>query len=119
MMNEKLTSTGNHRLLAVTSSFPEYTNRSIRGVFIKNQLNFINDMFSKVTVVAPVIRRWGILDKNPQMVDYSYNNIEVIYPKAFFVPRAGLKRIAIDKWQKGIEKGVKKRNVSFDLIHAH
>ncbi|MFW9904546.1 MAG: glycosyltransferase family 4 protein [Candidatus Thorarchaeota archaeon] len=108
-----------YKLLTTSLAFPNSDNTAIPGIFIKNQLDSINDSFSEVTVITPKPRKFGFLDKNPHLTDYNYNNVKVLFPKIFYIPRGGLKWFAIDKLQKSIKKVITGKKVEFDLIHAH
>lgn len=109
----------NNNLLVTSVSFPNIDNTYIGGIFIKEQLSSVLEKISEVNVIAPVIRRWGLLDKDPKRFDYSYNNVKIFFPKAFYLPRGRIKRFTIDKWQQGVRKAITDNNVEFDLIHAH
>ncbi|MFW9856158.1 MAG: glycosyltransferase family 4 protein [Candidatus Thorarchaeota archaeon] len=107
------------KLLVAAPSFPNSDNSSVTGIFIKNQVEGVCNYLSDVTVIVPVSRRWGLFDRDPSRTDYSFNDVRVIFPKTYFIPRGGLKRFAIDKFQLGIRKAISKHNVEFDLMHSH
>lgn len=108
-----------YSLLTTATSFPNFDGSFFQGNFIKSQLNGVHESFSEVTVIVPVARKWGILDRDKTRFNYSYRNVRVFFPKPFFIPRGGLKSIALDKFQHGVQNAIKKNRVEFDLIHAH
>jgi len=106
-------------LLATSTNFPNQDNTFIGGIFIKKWLEGVNKHFSKVNIVVPVTRRWGVIDRAPYKTNYNYENINVIFSKPFFVPRAKIKKLQFDKWHFSVNKAIQRYHIDFDIIHAH
>ncbi len=113
------------RLLTISEAFPTLTRDLIKGIFIKNQLDDISDVFSKVTVISLIhfttiksfIFKFLKEEHLPQ--NYSYKNVEVIYPRTLFTQTRNTRWITFDQRLSSIKKVINKNQLDFDLIHAH
>lgn len=106
-------------LLIVSNAYPNLDKNFTQGIFIKNQMDAIKKKFNKLYVISPILRDFGLLEKGRKCIDYSYENVMVYYPKAFFVPKQYIKKIDLDFRLRKIEKQVKKIPDDIHLIHSH
>ncbi|MFX1252635.1 MAG: glycosyltransferase family 4 protein [Promethearchaeota archaeon] len=100
------------KLLTLSNTFPNFSRNFTAGNFIKNQLDGVNEAFSEVTVISPVLKTFGRSKRDRLCKDYSYSNVQVNYPRVFFWR-------TIDNRLKVIRRIIKEKNIDFDLIHAH
>lgn len=108
-------------LLVIAPAFPDSFDRNIEGIFIKEQIKYIKDNFSQVSVIAPcTIWGRGLLRGNEP---YLWGNVRVYYPLIANIPSpyvpTALKRIYIQREANAIMKLLKSERIDFDLIHAH
>lgn len=106
-------------LLILAPSYPNEDGSFINGIFVKNQVAEIKQYFKKVMVIAPVLRSFGRLKKDRLCKDYSYDNVEVYYPRCFYIPILWLSKIVIDNRLQAVERCIERHHLQFDLIHAH
>jgi len=106
-------------LLILAPSYPNEDGSFITGIFVKHQVAEIKQYFKKVMVIAPVLRSFGHLKKDRLCKDYSYDNVEVYYPRCFYIPILWLSKIVIDNRLQVVERCIERHHLQFDLIHAH
>ena len=106
-------------LLILTPSYPNEDDSFIAGTFVKYQVAELKRHFRKIIVISPVLSSFGYLKKDKLCKDYSYDNVEVYYPRSVYVPITWLSRIVIDNRVKAVERAIEKHHLHFDLIHAH
>ena len=106
-------------LLILAPSYPNRGDSFIGGTFIKCQVAELKKYFRKIIVIAPVLQSLGYLKKDRLCKDYSYDNVEVYYPRSIYIPIFWLRRAVIDNRLKMVEKVIEENNLRFDLIHAH
>jgi len=106
-------------LLIISNTFPDKKNTFIGGVFVKEQLNYIRKYFKEVTVISPVPRSLGLKEDDKYCKNYSYENVKVLFPRFSHLPVAYFRNRLGDNYFKAINKLIKKKNIKFDLIHAH
>ena len=106
-------------LLILTPSYPNESDSLIAGTFVKYQVAELRQHFRKIIVIAPVLRSFRCLKKDKFCKDYSYDNVEVYYPRSIYIPITWLSRIVIDNRIKAVERTIGKHHIHFDLIHAH
>lgn len=61
----------------------------------------------------------GYIKKDKVCIDYTYDNVEVYFPRSIYIPIFWLKKPLIDNRWYMVEKCIKKHSIHFDLIHAH
>jgi len=105
-------------LLIVASAYPG-RDESLMGLFIKYQVAELKQYFKKVIIIAPVFRSFGFLKKDRICHDYTYDNVEVYYPRCIYVPLFWLSKILIDNRLQVVERTIEEHHLHFDLIHAH
>lgn len=105
-------------LLVLTSVYPDRTESFIGGIFVKNQVAELKRYFRKVIVIAPLFRSFGCFEKDRLCKDYTYDNVEVYYPRSIF-PGTWPNKVLIDNQLRVVEWTIKKHHLHFDLIHAH
>ena len=93
---------------------------------VKNQLAYSKKMFKKVIVIVPVLKTGGITPQDKYCHDYSYDNVDVYFPRCFFLPRiikipgvSNYTKVSIDSRLFATLDTIKTHNLTFDLIHAH
>lgn len=106
-------------LMILTPSYPNEDESFIAETFVKFQVAELKRHFRKIIVIAPVLRSFRYLKKDKLCKDYSYDNVEVYYPRGVYVPITWLSRVVIDNRLKAVERIIKKHHLHFDLIHAH
>jgi len=110
------------RLLVLAPAFPDQSNQSVEGVFIKEQVNYLKEYFSEINVVAPNTI-WRKFLQNKRCEDYSWDNVQVYYPVIANLPVPYLP----DSWKgwwlkretRELLQFLRSRDIRFDLIHAH
>ena len=106
-------------LLILTPSYPNEDESFIVGTFVKYQVTELKRYFKKVIVIAPVLRSFGYLKKDRLCKDYTYENVEVYFPRSIYIPLFWLSRILIDNRLQAVERCIEEHHLHFDLIHAH
>lgn len=105
-------------LLIIASAYPG-RDESLMGLFIKYQVAELKQYFKKVIVIAPIFRSFGFLKKDRICHDYTYDNVEVYYPRCIYIPIFWLSRVLIDNRLLVVEQIIEKYHIQFDIIHAH
>lgn len=111
----------NSNLLVISNLFPDKNDYYSGGIFIKENLRFMKKNFDKIYVISPRPIGYDFLKKQKHD-DYSYeDNIEVIFPKYFYMPGAYRKKRVdiIQKEYELIRSIINDSKFSFNLIHAH
>jgi len=92
---------------------------------LKNQITYSRRMFKKVIVIAPVLYTCGLTSQDKFCKDYSYDNVDVYFPRCLFFPRSvvvpfisNYMKVNIDNRLAVTLNTIVKHNLSFDLIHA-
>ena len=106
-------------LLILTPSYPNEDESFIAETFVKYQVAELKQYFKKVIVIAPVLRSFGYLKKDRLCKDYTYDNVEVYYPRSIYIPIFWLSKILIDNRLQAVERCIEEHHLHFDLIHAH
>lgn len=106
-------------LLIITPSYPNEDDSYIAETFVKYQIEEIKKHFNKIFVIAPTFQSFGFFQKDKKCKDYSYDNVQVLYPRCYYIPIFWLKWPLIDNRLKVIERTIGKHNIHFDLVHAH
>jgi len=107
-------------LMVISNSFPNKDNTFLGDIFVKEQLKFIKDYFDNVYVVSPVAYGMEHLRKTKHS-DYQFDNVYVYFPKYANSPLfwRNWKTMWIHLEAKVIKSLISKKNLHFDLIHAH
>ncbi|WP_292522240.1 glycosyltransferase [Methanoculleus sp.] len=106
-------------LLVLTPSYPNEDESFIIEMFVKYQVAELKRYFKKIIVIAPVLRSFGYLKKDRLCKDYTYDNVEVYFPRSIYVPILWLSKILIDNRPQAVERCIEEHHLHFDLIHAH
>jgi glycosyltransferase involved in cell wall biosynthesis len=109
----------NRVLLVITPIYPNQDESVITGTFVKSQVAELKQYFKKIIVIAPVLRSFGYLRKDKLCKDYTYDNVEVYYPRCIYIPIFWLSKILIDNRLQVVERCIEEHRLHFDLIHAH
>lgn len=110
-------------LLILTPEYPS-ENGDFNGCnALKNQLFYSKDLFKKVIVIAPVLRSFGLTQQDKFCKNYSYDNVDVYFPRCFFYPRiipgiSNYSKVNIDNRLDATLHTIYKYSLPFDLIHA-
>ncbi len=115
--NEKLFP--NKSLLVISPIYPNQDESVITGTFVKSQVDELKQHFKKVIVVVPVLRSFGFLEQDKLCKDYTYDNVDVYYPRSIYIPIVWLSKILIDNRLQVVERCIEEHHLQFDLIHAH
>lgn len=73
-------------LLVLTPSYPNVDESFIAETFVKYQVAELKQYFQKLIVIAPVLRSFGHFKKDRLCRNYSYDNVEVYYPRSIYIP---------------------------------
>ena len=117
--------TGNNKsfldkvLLVITPIYPNQDESVITGTFVKSQVAELKQHFKKVIVIVPVLRSFGFLEQDKLCEDYTYDNVDVYYPRSIYVPIVWLSKVMIDNRLRMVERCIEEHHLHFDLIHAH
>ena len=106
-------------LLILTPSYPNEDESFIAETFVKYQVDELKRYFKKIIVIAPVLRSFGYLKKDRLCKDYTYENVEVYFPRSIYIPLFWLSKILIDNRLQAVERCIEEHHLHFDLIHAH
>jgi glycosyltransferase involved in cell wall biosynthesis len=106
-------------LLILTPSYPNEDESFIAETFVKYQVAELKRYFKKIIVIAPVLRSFGYLKKDRLCKDYTYDNVEVYFPRSIYIPIFWLSKIVIDNRLQAVERCIEEHHLHFDLIHAH
>lgn len=106
-------------LLVLTPSYPNVDESFIAETFVKYQVAELKQYFQKLIVIAPVLRSFGHFKKDRLCRNYSYDNVEVYYPRSIYIPLFWTGEIMVDNRLKIVEQTIDKYHLDFDLIHAH
>lgn len=106
-------------LLILAPSYPNKDECFTSGVFVKNQVTELKHYFKKVIIIAPVFQSFRYFKKDQVCKDYSYDNVEVYYPRCFYIPIYWLSKMLIDNRVQVVKRTIKQHHIHFDLIHAH
>lgn len=111
-------------LLVLALGFPDKENKINDGVFIKEQLKYLQKYFDKITVIVPILYVPSFFKNLPikkfrkyaLLKDYSYGNICVHFLKIGHVPKITDYE---SRAYSGVVRVIEKKGLAFDLIHAH
>jgi glycosyltransferase involved in cell wall biosynthesis len=110
------------KLLILSPAFPDEMNKSIEGIFVKEQVECIKDYFEEVSVISPCTI-WNKYLLKKHFDNYSWDNVHVYYPIVAnlpqpYIPRP-LKKTWLEKLARDIRNFIRSEKITFDLIHAH
>jgi teichuronic acid biosynthesis glycosyltransferase TuaC len=106
-------------LLVLTPSYPNEDESFIAETFVKYQVAELKRCFKKVIVIAPVLRSFGYLKKDRLCKNYTHDNVEVYYPRCYYIPIDWFSTILIDDRLQVVERCIEEHRLHFDLVHAH
>ena len=106
-------------LLVITPGFPDENNKSIMGIFVKDQVNAIKNEFKEINVIAPILSALKLASRERFCQNYTYENVSVFYPRCFYVPLTYTFGKKIDNRLRVVLNTIEKNKLSFDLVHAH
>lgn len=112
------------KTLLVLAPFPDEKGEDISGIFVKEQIGLVKDMFKEIIVINPIPLVPGFLQgflneldkKKVRKADYSYGNVRVYFPQFIRAPKGLLFDFARISTIKSL---IKRENLRFDIIHAH
>lgn len=107
------------KLLVVSPSFPDKHNRFYGGIFVKEQVEVLSKYADEINVVSPVPFSLGREYKDKVCKDYSFDNVNVYFPRFLHLPLGYFRKRRGEREARVIEKLIQKKNIEFDLIHAH
>lgn len=106
-------------LLILTPSYPDRDASFMAELFVLNQVAELKNYFKKIFIIAPVLETFGFSMKDKKCKNYSYDNVDVFFPRCIYLPVFWVSKILIDNRLSVVEKTLEKYNLHFDLIHAH
>jgi len=110
----------NKNLLILCPSFPDKSNQFYWWIFVKEYINSIKEFFNKIYVISPIPSIYLIkTNKEKICKNYTYDNVEVFFPKHFHLPIKYFRERLWDNQFKVVDDLVQKSNLQFDVIHAH
>ncbi len=107
-------------LLVICNSFPDKGNTYAGGIFIKDQIKYLERDFDNIYVVAPVA--YGVERlRGTNHLDYEFDNVKVYFPKYINSPIFWYRgRSAwLNLESRVILSLIKREGLNFDLMHAH
>jgi len=116
----------NINLLVISDGFP-YKN-SMKHNYVKAQLDYIKYYLNRIYVIAVIPYLPKLLNsvkffphkwKRKEFKNYKYDNIEVYYLKYFHLPIKYFRDNRSYLIYSLVKSFLKKKEISFDLIHAH
>jgi len=117
--DDSLENLKNKSLLILTSSYPDKDDSFTGDTFVKSSVTELQQYFKKVIIISPIFQSYSFFKKDKFCKDYTYDNVEVYYPRSVYVPIFWLSKILIDNRLQVVEKCIKEHHLHFDLIHAH
>lgn len=117
--NNPLLALKSKTLLILTPSYPNTDESFIAETFVKNQIAELKQYFKKVIIIAPVLQSFGHLRKDRLCKNYTYDNVEIYYPRCTYIPLFWLSKILIDNRLQVVERCIEEHHLDFDIIHAH
>lgn len=113
-------------LLVLTPDYPDEKHRYIGSIYVKSQLEPLKPFFKKIIVICPVPFSFGMKPSDRYCSDYQYDNVNVYFPRCFFLPRSwpipfltNRHKMIFDFRFRAVLQLIRKRGIGFDLIHAH
>lgn len=106
-------------LLILSPSYPDNAETFFVGNFVKFQIDELKHYFKKIIVISPVLQSFGYLKKDKLCKDYTYENVEVYYPRCIYIPIFWFSKILIDNRLRVVESCISEHDLHFDIIHAH
>ncbi len=116
-------------LLIITAWFPSENWDIPSTTFVKDYVDSIKFDFDKISIISPTPyfpKFLSKIDKIPHFFrqqslfeDYSYDNVEIYFPKYLTVPIKFFREKNGDFAYKVSKKCIEKNNIKFDLIHSH
>ncbi len=107
------------RLLVIAPSFPDEENKFYGGIFVKEQVRALSKHVDEINVVSPIPYSFGKEYKDRVCKDYSFDNVNVCFPRFWHLPLNYFRRMRGEREAKVIDKLIQKKGIKFDLIHAH
>jgi glycosyltransferase involved in cell wall biosynthesis len=113
-------------LLVLSPDYPSEKGEFNGSNAVKDQLAFSRKKFKKVIVIAPVLKTFGYTPQDKFCHDYSYDNVEVYFPRCMFFPRiikvpfiSNYTKVDLDTRLSATLQTILNHNLKFDIIHAH
>ena len=107
------------RLLVIAPSFPDEKDNFYGGIFVKEQVKALSKHVDEINVVSPIPYSFGKEFKDKVCKDYSFDNVKVYFPRFWHLPLNYFRRMRGEREAEVIDKLIQKKNIKFDLIHAH
>jgi len=105
---------GDSNLLIITNAYPDKENNIYGGIFVKEQVAYLKNYFKKVYVISP--QPFGT---NRNLRNYSYDNVDVYFPRFLHLPLNIFRRKLGDNFLKSALRIIKQKDIKFDLIYTH
>lgn len=106
-------------LLILTPSYPDQDDTFVGDTFVKSLVVELQQYFKNIVVISPIFQSYGYFKKDKLCKNYSYDNVEVYYPRCVYIPIFWLSRILMDNRLQMVERCIEEHHLHFDLIHAH
>lgn len=126
IIHENSCDTRDLTLLVITPDFPDKNLRYIGSIYVKSQLEPLKQYFKEIIVICPILFSFYLLPNDRYCSDYQYDNVKVYYPRCFFIPRKltipflnTKQKMSFDLRFFAVQQVIKRKNIRFDLIHAH
>lgn len=103
----------------IAPSFPDEENKFYGGIFVKEQVRALSKHVDEINVVSPIPYSFGKEYKDRVCKDYSFDNVNVCFPRFWHLPLNYFRRMRGEREAKVIDKLIQKKGIKFDLIHAH
>ena len=116
---DQLESLKDKTLLILTPSYPDQDDLFVGDTFVKNPVVELQQYFKNIIVISPIFQSYGCFKKDKLCKDYTYDNVEVYFPRSIYIPIFWLSRILIDNRLQVVERCIEEHHLHFDLIHAH
>lgn len=119
----------NKTLLIISNGYPSQDGGIPSHIFVKSQVDELKKHFKKIIVISPkpYFPKWlaktnlfpTLYQDFAQFENYSYDNVEVYFPRFFTLPIKFFRDRNGEAATKTTLKLIKNERLKFDIIHAH
>jgi glycosyltransferase involved in cell wall biosynthesis len=107
------------RLLVIAPDFPNTIDATPGGIFVKEQVLELAKHFEDISVIVPQPKTFGRYPEIERMKDYSIGNVQVHYPRYFYLPISFFRKKIPRLHERSVRKTIDKNDIKFDMIHSH
>ncbi|NOZ92478.1 MAG: glycosyltransferase family 4 protein, partial [Dictyoglomi bacterium] len=100
-------------LLVISNAYPDKEGKTYGGVFVKERVVHIKDLFGRIVVVSP--HSFG----KKHMFSYTEDNVYVAFPSFMHFPIESMRKQLGNKFAASTQAVIEHHKFIFDIIHAH